>query len=41
MEKNNYPKYAIKLVFIQVKEENKNRNYNNNIKNSNAVPITG
>ena len=39
-EKNNYPKYVIKLVFTQVKKEHKNRNYNNNMKNSNAVPIT-
>ena len=40
IEKNNYPKYAINQVFTQVKEEQKSRNYNNNIKNSIAVPIT-
>ena len=40
IEKNNYPKYVINQVFSQVKEEHKSRNYNNNIKNSIAVPIT-
>ena len=40
IEKNNYPKYVINQVFTQVKEEHKNRTYNNNIKNSIAVPIT-
>ena len=40
IEKNNYPKYVINQVFTQVKEEHKNRNYNNSMKNSIAVPIT-
>ena len=40
IEKNNYPKYVINYVFTQVKEEHKKRNYNNNITNSIAVPIT-
>ena len=37
MEKKNYPKYVIKQVLTQLKEEHKNRNYNNN---STEVPIT-
>ena len=40
IEKSNYPKYVIKQVFTLVKEEHKNRNYNNNMKNSIEVPIT-
>ena len=40
IEKNNYPKYVIKQIFTQVKEEHKNRNCNNNMKNSIEVPIT-
>ena len=40
IEKNNYPKYVINQVFTQVKQEHKNRNYNNNMKNSITVPIT-
>ena len=40
IEKNSYPKYVIKEVFTQIKEEQKNRNYNNNMKNSKKVPIT-
>ena len=40
IEKNNYPKYVIKQVFTQVKEEHNNINYNNNVKNSTTVPIT-
>ena len=39
IEKNNYPKYVIKQVFTQTEEEHKNRNYNNNMKNSIEVPI--
>ena len=39
LEKNNYPKYVIKQAYTQVKEEHKNRNYNNNMKNSIAVPF--
>ena len=39
IEKNNYPKYVIKQVFTQIEEEHKNRNYNNNMKNSIEVPI--
>ena len=31
---------VIKQVFTLVKEEHKNRNYNNNMKNSTEVPIT-
>ena len=38
--KSNYPKYIIKQIFTQVKEEHKNRNYSNNMENSIAVPIT-
>ena len=37
---SNYPKYVIKKVFPQVKEEYENRNYSNNMKNSIDVPIT-
>ena len=33
IEKSNYPKYVVNQVFTQVKEEHKNRNYNNNMKN--------
>ena len=40
IEKNNFPKYVIKQVFTKIKEEHKNRNYKNNMKNSIAVPIT-
>ena len=40
LEKGNYSKYVIKQVFTQVKQEHKSRNYNNNMKNSIAVPIT-
>ena len=40
IEKSNYPKYVIKKVFPQVKEEHENKNYNNNMKNSIDVPIT-
>ena len=40
IEKNSYSKSAINQVFTQAKEEHKNRNYNNNMKNNIAVPIT-
>ena len=40
IEKNNYPKYVINQVFTQVKEEHKNRNYNNNMRDSIFVPVT-
>ena len=40
IEKNNYAKYVINQVFIQVKEERKNRNYNSNMKNILSVHIT-
>ena len=40
IEKNNYPKYVINQVFIQVKEERKNRIYNSNMKNILSVHIT-
>ena len=40
VEKSNYPKYVIKQVFTQAKEEQKSINYNNNMKNSATVPIT-
>ena len=40
IEKNKYPKYDIKQVFTQVNEEQKTRNYSNNMENSIAVPIT-
>ena len=32
IEQNKYPKYVIKQVFTQVKEEHKSTNYNNNMK---------
>ena len=40
IKKNNYPKYVIKQVFRQVKQEHINKNYINNMKNNIAVPIT-
>ena len=40
IEKNNSPEYAIKQVFTQVKEEDKNRDYSNNMWNSIDDPIS-